>query len=348
MKILLYTDVHWSETSSIVRGRGSRYSIRLENLINSVNWAESVAGKMDCDLVVCLGDFFDKPTLTAEEITALKEIKWLDIPHYFLVGNHDANINDLSYASTFVFSNNDFHIVSFPMILRDSTLTCNSDVLLLPYIMEDSREGLETYFRDGDKMAFTKRIVLSHNDLAGVNYGQFVSQVGFDISDILNCCDLFINGHLHNAGFVDSGERILNLGNLSGQNFSEDATKYKHYCAVLDTNTLEITYFENPYAFNFYKLVIMNDKDLTKVKLGANAVLSIQCSADMVQKVKERCNGVDVIASRITTIVDTNNVDQVDISSLADTDYLQQFSEFILEHMDHTQVLMDELSRVVR
>ena len=42
MKILLYTDVHFCKSSSIVTGRGKRFSTRLENIIESLNWAENL------------------------------------------------------------------------------------------------------------------------------------------------------------------------------------------------------------------------------------------------------------------------------------------------------------------
>ena len=42
------------------------------------------------------------------------------------------------------------------------------------------------------------RIILSHNDLAGLQLGKYISKTGFDINDIDKNCALFINGHLHN------------------------------------------------------------------------------------------------------------------------------------------------------
>ena len=43
MKFLICGDVHWSEFSSILRKMGDKYSKRLENLINSINWVEEQA-----------------------------------------------------------------------------------------------------------------------------------------------------------------------------------------------------------------------------------------------------------------------------------------------------------------
>lgn len=349
MKILLYSDVHWSETSSIIKGRGDKYSIRLENLIKSVNWAEGIAETNHCDMVICLGDFMDRPNLSAEEITALKEIKWVNLPHYFIVGNHDSNIGDLSFASPFVFQQrDDFHIISQPSILINYDVTSDTDVILLPYIIEDKRKPLDEYLTTLSHTPFSHKIILSHNDISGINYGKVVSQIGFNVDDILKNCDLFINGHLHNSGFVDDREKILNIGNLSGQNFSENAFIHKHYCAILDTNNLSLDFYENPFAFNFYKLVIDMDTDLNKLLIDNNAILSVQCVNDRLSELRSWLdNNPKVIMSRLQMIIH-QEVKDIDISSLAAVDYLQQFSDYVLAHMDNTDVLNEELSLILR
>ena len=120
MKILIYSDVHFSQDSSIVRSMGEKYSTRLEYLIKSLNWAEELAEKEHCFYVFNLGDMFDKPNLNAMEITAFKDIKWSNKPHYILVGNHDSNVNSLQYSSSEifkslnVFGNDKFHVISEP------------------------------------------------------------------------------------------------------------------------------------------------------------------------------------------------------------------------------------------
>ena len=60
MKIVVCGDIHYSKTSSIVRGRGIKYSDRIENCLKSINWFERLALENRCDIVVYLGDFFDK------------------------------------------------------------------------------------------------------------------------------------------------------------------------------------------------------------------------------------------------------------------------------------------------
>ena len=103
MKLLICGDVHWSTYSSIIRRRGDKYSKRLENLINSVNWVEEMAETYNCDSVIYAGDFFDRSDMNAEELTALQEIVWAPMQHVMLIGNHEGLTNDLSLSSSHVF-----------------------------------------------------------------------------------------------------------------------------------------------------------------------------------------------------------------------------------------------------
>lgn len=95
MKFVLFTDNHFCQYSSVVRSRGEVYSQRLENQIKSINWVEGLADEVGAEAVICLGDFFDKPQLNAEELSALEEIKWSDRRHIFLCGNHEMGTHDL-------------------------------------------------------------------------------------------------------------------------------------------------------------------------------------------------------------------------------------------------------------
>jgi len=240
MKILLYTDVHWTKNSSIINTRGSKYSSRLENLINSVNWAERTAVEQGCDEIVCLGDFFDKTVLNAEELTALKEVEWADLPHTFLIGNHETEMRDLQYASCHALPE-DFEIIDKLTLKK----TLGVDMYFLPYMQD---VGIKDLITRGENQT----IIFSHNDIAGIQYGPTISKCGFDIKEIEDCCDLFINGHLHNGDNIT--DKVINLGNLTGVDFKEDAFKYRHNVAILDTNTLKLTLIENPFAFNFYRI----------------------------------------------------------------------------------------------
>ena len=108
MKIGIIGYIHFSEYSYILRTAGRKYSTRLENCIESINWAEEVTS--DCYMTIYLGDFFDKSSLNASELTALSEIEWNKTQHYFLVGNHELGINDLTISSAHVLNIDNRHI----------------------------------------------------------------------------------------------------------------------------------------------------------------------------------------------------------------------------------------------
>ena len=130
MRILLYTDNHFCSNSSIVRSKGQKYSARLENQIETLNWINNIALEKNCDKMICLGDFFDSATLNAEELTALKEVKWNNLPKEFLVGNHEMGNNDLSYNSTNALS-------QFGKVIDKPTIDCGFgyEILYLPYML---------------------------------------------------------------------------------------------------------------------------------------------------------------------------------------------------------------------
>ena len=252
MRIFVIGDVHWSQNSSIVRGMGDKYSIRLENLIRSINWAERKAVEEKADLIVYLGDFFDRPELNSMEITSLKEVRWSLIEHVFLVGNHEASTASLEFNSTNVLRGLGFKVLEEPV-------QCDG-VLYLPYISDDRRKPLHEYVSE------SVGLVLSHNDIEGIRYGAFLSKNGFPLGDIESLHDsgrigMFVNGHLHNhAEFKDSRGRVflMNLGNITGQNLSEDAFVYRHQAMLVslpdDGSPAEMELIENPEAFNFCKL----------------------------------------------------------------------------------------------
>jgi DNA repair exonuclease SbcCD nuclease subunit len=353
MKILFYTDPHWSQYSSILRKRGVRYSQRLENLIDSINWAENASKDANCDMVICLGDFFDSPILNSEELTALQEITWnTDVPHYFLVGNHESNVSSLEYNSTKALERKGFYIVDGPIRIIQE----RADMLLLPYILEENRKTIKEYWdmTEPQEMYYPEfkqnRIILSHNDILGIKYGMFESKEGFDLKEIEEQSELFLNGHLHNGSFLNSKETILNLGNLTGQNFSEDATRYKHYACILDTETLKLEFLENPYAFNFYRIDITSSEDFIKLnKLKQNAVVSFKCKEEYLDKLKDELSKLDnLIDHRIIAYRDIANTDgeQLKQISLSGMDYLEKFTQFILQTVGDSDIVHEELTHI--
>lgn len=348
MKLLLFSDNHFSMGSSILRARGSSYSLRLENQIKSLDWVESIAVQRECDAIVCLGDFFDSPTLNAEEISALGEIQWSSIPKIFIVGNHELGLVVDSYNSANIFSLiSNCRVIGKPTIIQDEVGT---QLCFLPYTKDANSKNLDSIFGEEFLMG-AKRIILSHNDIRGINYGGHLSKNGLSIEDIEQHCDLFINGHLHNCGTLNNMGTIINIGNLTGQNFLEDATTYPHRAIVLETSTLQMECFENPYALNFYNLDVKkcDFKSMNNIKdsLKSNAVLSIKCEEPQLEMVREVFNCEKVLSSRVVVEHTISNMKEENII-VPTTTHIDQFVSYIHSTIGQSDLIDEEIENIIK
>ena len=332
---IVYSDLHWSETSSILRSQGNRYTTRLEKLIETVNGIERHAEKIKSDTIIVAGDIFDKAELTAQEITALQEVQFnKDIHHIFLVGNHEISKKSLQESSTHLFR----LIPNCTVIDTPTTIDCgDAELCFLPYIVEVDRKPIGEYFSPKTKY----RVIISHNDILGMEMGSFVSQSGFGIEDIENNCDLFLNGHLHNGCALTS--KIITIGNVCGQNFSEDAFRWEHCYFVLDLEHQNFIPYRNPYAINFY--TINHLSQLADVK--QNAVVSVLTDdKDSAQKLIDANS--NIIASRIT--ITSTNPKLVNDCQEEDLrmNHLQAFSKYVVATLGDNKIVSEELQEILK
>lgn len=337
MKILIYSDIHISQDSSIIKGIGNKYSTRLEHIIKSLDWAEELAIKENCAYIFNLGDTFDKPIINAMEATAVQEIKWANIPHFILVGNHDSNVASLEYSSVSILKKYGFRIIDKPISEKIEGVSFT----FLPYITQNNRKPLKEYLNtDHD-------IVLSHNDIAGFNFGGFISKDGFDVKEIENSCSLFLNGHLHNSAFLS--KKILNVGNLCGQNFSEDAFKYKHGVWILNTADNSLKFYENPYSFNFYKLNWTDNIATDLDKLKPNSCVVIKCERKFQNELKEKLTHYpNILNSRIILSEKEHDTQDTLTITLEKVDHLKLFCDTMREYLGNDEIVNAELAEVCK
>ena len=340
MRCLIVGDVHWSTYSSILMSRNDECSTRLSLLLDSVNWAENLSREENCDIVVYLGDFFDRANLNQEECTILQKVVWnADARHIFLVGNHESSFADLRYSSTKILEKNGFTIIDKPMTI--------SGLTFIPYLSDANQIDLHDVVKD---ILHPHPIVFSHNDIKGIQYGAYTSKSGFDIEDIRSLGGLFVNGHLHNQEkFFDDGRMYaLNLGNLTGQNFNEDAFRYPHQVMTLDTETREYAFHDNPKAIGFYKIDENHHDDLDRI--GDNAVVWVRCEENEKEGIVEKLKKLNVLAYRTTIVqnVASNQDKPVDAHIDASLDHLNRFREFVMERIGTSDVVLEELEEVCK
>lgn len=296
MKIGLYADPHISATSSIIAGKQDKFSGRLDNLIKSYEWMDQLFKDNGCEKVICLGDVTDKPDLTAEEITAMAQCKGLS-DHLIVEGNHcrqdkDGLINSLGLLK---------NVYTSPSVMKIQ----DRNILILPYnsTIVDLRD-----YKDID-------IILSHNDIKGYDLNGHILTSGYELSEILDCCKIFINGHLHNGGWLVK-DKVVNLGQLSGMNFSSCGGEWESSAGILDLDDLSLQIVENPYAYRFKKEQFSS---LAKLKTYLNAlpenrnyVLQVKVPEKIATSVRSILDKSDrVVASRVLTIREpkTSHVD---------------------------------------
>lgn len=339
MKLGVVGDIHWSKYSSIVRQRGKKYSLRLENCIDSVNWAEETL--KDCDKIIYLGDFFDSDILKSEELTALSELKWNDKDHIFLVGNHELGLHDLSFSSAHLFNIANKVVIDKPVVQVYSYN--HVELCFLPYMLDNTGRIEDYIYGRTNKLP---RIIFSHNDIAGIQLGKFLTKSGFDIEAIDASCDLFINGHLHNEICIN--DKIYNIGNLTGQNFSEDAFRYGHKVFIINTETLDIQKIENPFAFKFFKFE--NIENLLKYNFPSNSIVTAKLYIEQLNKAKDFVNNNDnIITYRFVVLSKNNIIDSENISNIQlSVDHLEKFQEFILDRLGTDKVVTEELEEVIK
>ena len=348
MKFFIYADPHWSSYSSIVRSRGEKYSTRLENLIETMNWVEEQSQNRNCDAIVCLGDFFDKSELNSEEVTALQEIMWSDVPHWFIVGNHEMGRGNLEHSSSHL-----FNLLPNASVIDDVSIfnTEDTTIVSIPYILENNRKPLKEYLEQYELRENV--IILSHNDIAGIQMGKFMSTSGFSIEEIEENCNLFINGHLHND--TEIGKKIINVGNITGQNFSEDAFAHTHKAIILDVTQKSIIPIVNPYGMNFYKVDMtqlqptIDDKTVqnTLSSLHYPAVATIKINPDLDFIVRDLLTTCDnIIECRLITdgTIGVGTIES--ISNEIQLDHIQKFQQYIYDNFGCSKLILNELERV--
>jgi DNA repair exonuclease SbcCD nuclease subunit len=327
--------------ASIINKWGTKYPKRLENCIETVNWLERKAEELGCDYIISLGDFFDKPDLTSETITACNAIEWSSIKHYHIVGNHDASNSSLMFNSVNMLNADRHVIINAP----DTISLRECDICFLPYVTECDRKPLTEYFpaREPNK----PKIILSHNDIMGIQLGPVVSRAGFSIEEIEANCQWFFNGHLHSSQTITP--KIINLGAVTGKDFGTSAFSHSHRIAILDTTTMTVEYIENPYAYNFYKVEINTETDLTILdSLKTNAVVSVKCVQSLVEAVRQKIEETpNIIESRVILV--RQYEEDTETAELGLTvDHLTRFIECCRATIENSTILEEELSEICK
>lgn len=271
MKFLVVADMHLAYTSSIlpIYNKDSKYTTRLQYMIDTVKWYEELANKEKVDYIINLGDLTDSNILRSEELTALAEAyscRYEDsIPEIYIVGNHDTLTDDHRFSSTSILRNvPNFQVITEPRKITLNTMTKTGnvidsvDVTFLPYMnwKKIDHEFLKKWNSD---------ILFSHIDIMGSSlYKVFGNDLGIDPNMLCMYFNEVYNGHIHLQERLEcSKNNVWNVGSLTSSSFS-DSNNYIPGAHIINTETKEFKTIPNPYNILFRKFKVASIDEFKK------------------------------------------------------------------------------------
>lgn len=339
MKILIYSDIHISKTSSILPlsyDNNSKYSYRQHMIIKTGEYLANLADEQNVDLIINLGDTFDQHTVTSYDIdTASKffeAFRLINKPHLVVVGNHEMINNNFNAIQLL---NN---ITNITVIAEPCTV--NTDLILggNTKIEEPNIElAFMPYCNYTDILDYPKgKYLFSHLDIQGaVVRGNITLSEGVDISTLGSKYDLVFNGHIHKASIC---KNVVNVGSATTHSFADDNESVPQ-CYVFDTNTLDLQTFRPTICPLFRKLDITSLADLSD-KLNSLSddykyIINCNCPYDIKSEVKSYLEeNAKVLNHRLTVKIDKQDKTDIDnkeeiILQQSSLNMTQSFKEFL-------------------
>lgn len=332
MKILLYSDVHISKTSSILplNFLSSKFSFRQNMIIETGKYLANLADEYKVDMIINLGDTFDVHTVTSYDIVTASEFfkcfRYLSVPHLVIVGNHEMINSDFNAVE--ILSNIDnITVIDEPCRTGVSTLLKADgsepiNLAFLPYC--NYKDIIE--FPEGD-------FLFSHQDIQGSVIRGVTTLTDGIATDALKQYKLVFNGHIHKPSIMGN---VVNVGSVTTHSFADDELAVPQ-CYIFDTTNLNLTTFKPTICPLFRKLEINNTQELlsklSNLDKNYKYIINCVCPFDIKEDVKQILINSDVVLNhRINTKVDANeDRDKKDnmILQQSNLDIKKAFKEFL-------------------
>lgn len=307
MRILLYSDLHISRTSSILPMLSdSKYTYRQQMIINTGEWLAQIASNEKPDLIINLGDTFDQHTITGYDVDVASKFFGCfkinntvrNIPHLILVGNHEM-VNQNFNAIQILNNIEGITVIKEPVtISADSYGDCNIKLAFLPYC--DFTDILS--YPEGD-------FLFSHQDIQGSTIrGDFKLPDGIKL-DSLKKYKLVFNGHIHKSGIFGN---VVNVGSVTTHSFSDDNESVPQ-AYIFNTDTLNLDTFKNKYCPLFRKIEVTSVQDLQNYINNLDDyykyVLNVVCPFEIKDEIKKilKDSTSKIINSRLNVKVRKDN-----------------------------------------
>ena len=112
---------------------------------------------------------------------------------------------------------------------------------------------------------------------------------------------------------------------------------------------MSVEYIENPYAYNFYKLQIDTESDILCLEqLKNNAVVSVKCTQNLVDKVRQKIEEIpNIVESRVILVRQFEETEETTELNLT-VDHLTRFIECCKASIENSTILEEELSEICK
>lgn len=290
MRILLYSDLHISRTSSILPMlSNSMYTYRQKMIMDTGEWLAQIASNEKPDLIINLGDTFDQHTVTSYDIDVASKFFGCfkvnnyvaNIPHLILVGNHEMinqNFNAIEILNNIEGITVIKDAISIPTNIFPN-IQENKQLAFLPYC--DYKQILK--YPEGE-------FLFSHQDIQGSKVrGDFVLPDGIETQDLTRY-KLVFNGHIHKSSIFNN---VVNIGSVTTHSFSDDNESVPQ-AYIFNTETLNLETFKNKACPLFRKIEITDLQQLqnyiTNLDDYYKYILNVVCPFEIKEQVKQYLN----------------------------------------------------------
>ena len=345
MKIGIYADAHFSLNSSIILGQTNSLEGRLNHLIDSFEWMYELFRTNGVGVIIDLGDLTDSYVVRAEEITAVSKALSFNevIPEFHILGNHERlDYNGSISSISFVDNIDNQNVISDLTVM---TLD-NKSVTLLPYSNGYTDEYIES-LQDTDYL-------FTHLDILGSDTGGWSLTEGIKPNVLANKFGLTVNGHIHNGSWVIPN-KVLNLGSISGQNFSSRQIAWNPSVMILDTDTNQYLLYENPYALIFVNKSCSTIDKVVKLINGITEgtyAVQLRVPVSLVEETRKVVQtNPHIVASRIMTKSDKAELEKLGFEEIEHVDSIDGGFEQLVKFIDSQESLpynIDDIKQMVR
>lgn len=341
MKILMYSDIHISKTSSILplTCDGSKYTYRQQMIIDTGKYIASLADEHRPDLIINLGDTFDQHTVTSYDIDTASEFfkcfRYLNIPHLVIVGNHEMvnyNFNAIQLLSNIT----NITVISEP---------CSVDTKLLPIIdgynvtatkiANFPKIAIIPYCNHHDILEFPEgNFLFSHLDIQGASIrGDITLADGISTDLLKQKYQLVFNGHIHKPSILGN---VVNVGSITTHSFADDNETVPQ-CYIFDTDTLDLQTFKPTICPLFRKIEIqtldeLKDK-ISRLDSTYKYIITCTCPFNIKESIKTYLNDCSsVLNFRLNVKIDKENIEvqkEDMIMQQSNLDIVKSFKEFL-------------------